>query len=91
MTALSIDEPFSLEQFEQLVAKTIEDHPIVGFNRYTQWFSKGNVPLDSLASFTVQFSVFSHLFLEAQLRKCINARIAIATVPAKKFSSTSWE
>jgi hypothetical protein len=73
MTALSIDEPLSLERFEQLVAKTIEDHPIVAFNRYTQWFAKGDVPLDSLASFTVQFSVFSHLFLEAQLRKCINA------------------
>ena len=26
-----------------------------------------------LRHFTVQFSVFSHLFLEAQLRKCINA------------------
>jgi hypothetical protein len=63
----------TLERFEQLVAATIENHPIVKHNRYTRWFSQGDVPLDALASFTVQFSVFSHLFLEAQLRKCINA------------------
>ncbi|MDQ6931208.1 MAG: hypothetical protein M3126_11165 [Candidatus Eremiobacteraeota bacterium] len=30
--------------------------------------------LDDLRDFTIQFSVFSHLFLEAQLRKCINAQ-----------------
>jgi hypothetical protein len=42
-------------------------------NRYTAWFSGGDATLDELRAFTVQFSVFSHLFIEAQLRKCINA------------------
>ncbi len=51
----------------------IHEHPILAHNAYCEWFSSGNVPLDELRRFTVQFSVFSHLFLEAQLRKCLNA------------------
>ena len=59
--------------FEHDVALHISDHPIVRMNRYTSWFSRGEASLDELRHFTVQFSVFSHLFIEAQLRKCINA------------------
>jgi hypothetical protein len=73
MTATSIAEPTTLEQFKRIVTDTVERHPIVRYNRYTQWFSMGNVSHDALRAFAVQFSVFSHLFLEAQLRKCINA------------------
>lgn len=43
-------------------------------NRYTSWFARGEASLEELRHFTVQFSVFSHLFIEAQLRKCINSR-----------------
>jgi hypothetical protein len=64
----------SLEQFRRSVASHIEDHPIVRMNRFTSWFSRGEASLEELRHFTVQFSVFSHLFIEAQLRKCINAR-----------------
>lgn len=62
-----------LEEFKRSVASSIENHPIVRANRYTMWFSRGEASLDELRTFTVQFSVFSHLFIEAQLRKCINA------------------
>jgi len=62
-----------LEEFEVAVARVVECHPIVAHNRYTSWFSRGGATLDELAEFTIQFSVFSHLFIEAQLRKCINA------------------
>jgi hypothetical protein len=62
-----------LEEFEGAVAVTIDRHPIVAGNAYTGWFSRGEATLDQLRDFTVQFSVFSHLFIEAQLRKCINA------------------
>ena len=55
------------------ISAKIQCHPIIEQNAYCEWFSKGNIPLDELRRFTVQFSVFSHLFLEAQLRKCINA------------------
>jgi len=62
-----------LEEFEAAVAQSIDTHPIVRHNAYTSWFSRGEASLDQLRAFTVQFSVFSHLFIEAQLRKCINA------------------
>lgn len=63
----------SLEAFQRAVSSTIERHPVVRTNRYTAWFSRGEATPDELRAFTVQFSVFSHLFIEAQLRKCINA------------------
>lgn len=62
-----------LQRFRNTVATAVSTHPIVCENPYTPWFSKGTMSLDELRHFTVQFSVFSHLFLEAQLRKCINA------------------
>lgn len=63
----------TLSTFRAAVDATIANHPIVRHNRYTTWFSRGDASLDELRHFTVQFSVFSHLFIEAQLRKCINA------------------
>jgi hypothetical protein len=67
-------DPFSrLAEFKRSVASSIENHPIVCDNRYTTWFSRGDATPDEVHAFTVQFSVFSHLFIEAQLRKCINA------------------
>jgi hypothetical protein len=60
-------------EFERAVARTIDRHPIVTGNAYTRWFSRGEATAGELRDFTRQFSVFSHLFIEAQLRKCINA------------------
>jgi hypothetical protein len=62
-----------LSLFERAVTTCIEGHPIVCNNEYTKWFARGEATRDELRDFTVQFSVFSHLFIEAQLRKCINA------------------
>jgi hypothetical protein len=72
MTAVA---PFEndLAAFEEAVSTSVDRHPIVRHNAYTSWFSRGEASLDQLRDFTVQFSVFSHLFIEAQLRKCINA------------------
>ncbi|MBV9271779.1 MAG: hypothetical protein JO165_11840 [Candidatus Eremiobacteraeota bacterium] len=64
----------ALNVFRSEVDAVIANHPIVRENRYTAWFSSGAATLGELRHFTVQFSVFSHLFIEAQLRKCINAR-----------------
>lgn len=63
----------ALDRFRSTVRQHVGLHPIVRENPYTAWFSQGTMTLDELREFTVQFSVFSHLFLEAQLRKCINA------------------
>lgn len=62
-----------LKDFKNTVQAAVNNHAIVRENQYTTWFSKGTMTLEDLRHFTVQFSVFSHLFLEAQLRKCINA------------------
>jgi hypothetical protein len=48
-------------------------HPVVVDNRYTRWFATGEANRADVRHLTVQFSVFSHLFVEAQLRKVINA------------------
>jgi hypothetical protein len=57
--------------------KTIEEqfmgHPVVTQNAYTRWFAQGNIPLEHLREFTVQFSVFSNQFLLAALNRVINA------------------
>lgn len=65
--------PSDLSEFREAVTCTIDRHAVVRDNRYTAWFSRGEATLDELREFAVQFSVFSHLFIEAQLRKCINA------------------
>jgi hypothetical protein len=57
------------EQVDQLV----RTHPVVADNRYTRWFATGSATAAEVRHLTVQFSVFSHLFVEAQLRKVINA------------------
>jgi hypothetical protein len=56
-------------QIDELVYR----HPVVVQNDYTGWFAKGEASFDEVRHLTVQFSVFSHLFVEAQLRKVINA------------------
>ena len=42
-------------------------------NSYTEWFAKGDASIDDARDLIVQFSVFSNLFLLAQLNKVINA------------------
>jgi hypothetical protein len=55
------------------VDELVTRHPVVVDNRYTRWFATGAASADEVRHLTVQFSVFSHLFVEAQLRKVINA------------------
>lgn len=69
----SIMSRTDFEEFERAVASSIDRHAIVRENAYTRWFSQGEANVEQLRAFTTQFSVFSHLFIEAQLRKCINA------------------
>jgi hypothetical protein len=48
-------------------------HPVITDNRYCAWFAGGDLTRDDVRHFVVQFSVFSNLFLVAQLLKTINA------------------
>jgi len=55
------------------VDELVHHHPVVTANQYTRWFATGQATPDEIRHLTVQFSVFSHFFVEAQLRKVINA------------------
>jgi hypothetical protein len=61
------------EAFHARVTELVHRHPVVVDNTYTRWFARGEATRAEVRDLTVQFSVFSHLFVEAQLRKVINA------------------
>jgi hypothetical protein len=61
------------ERFATRAADLVNRHPVVVANTYTRWFATGDATTDEVRHLTVQFSVFSHQFVEAQLRKVINA------------------
>lgn len=61
------------EGFREEVDRLVHGHRVVTSNPYTTWFAGGQATAEDVAHLTVQFSVFSHLFLEAQLRKVIHA------------------
>ncbi len=63
----------SVDDFRERVDQLVAHHPVVAGNRYTPWFARGEASRGEVRHLTVQFSVFSHLFVEAQLRKVINA------------------
>ena len=62
-----------LETFRAKAEALVHGHPVVAENRYTAWFATGAATRDEVRHLTIQFSVFSHLFVEAQLRKVLNA------------------
>ena len=61
------------EAFKKTIEQKFMGHPVVTRNDYTAWFAHGDMPLDHLRRFTVQFSVFSNQFLLAALNRVINA------------------
>src|SRR4051812_46951696 len=63
-----------LTDFQHRADGLVGAHPVVTGNAYTAWFATGVATLDDVRHLTVQFSVFSHQFLEAQLRRVFNAR-----------------
>ncbi len=61
------------DAFKATIEEKFMGHPVVTSNAYTKWFAQGDIPLDHLREFTVQFSVFSNQFLLAALNRVINA------------------
>lgn len=59
--------------FQQRINNELLNHPVITNNKYTIWFKQGEVTTEQVRAFIVQFSVFSNLFLIAQLNKTINA------------------
>jgi pyrroloquinoline quinone (PQQ) biosynthesis protein C len=60
-------------RFQQRINDELLRHRVITDNRYTAWFKQGTQTSEQIEAFIIQFSVFSNLFLIAQLRKMINA------------------
>src|SRR5437870_5007247 len=74
------------EAFKKTIEQKFMGHPVVTRNDYTAWCARGDMPLDHMRRFTVQFSVFSNQFLLAALNRAVNAGTAH---PARCGSATS--
>jgi hypothetical protein len=61
------------ERFFAQVRKTVFEHPVVTSNTYCDWFERGTATREQVRDLCQQFSVFSNLFIVAQLLKTINA------------------
>src|SRR3954453_9958113 len=73
------------DAFKLTIERRFMQHPVVTHNAYTRWFSRGEMSLDHLRHFTVQFSVFSNQFLLAALNRVINADTLEAAREAKEI------
>ncbi len=59
--------------FEERLEKKLLSHQVILNNQYCKWFASAELNLDDVKYFTQQFSVFSNLFIVAQLYKTINS------------------
>jgi hypothetical protein len=75
----------NFEAFKETIEQKFMAHPVVTQNAYTSWFAHGDMSLDHLRGFTIQFSVFSNQFLLAALNRVINADTLHATREAKEI------
>ena len=69
----SVAKARSFLAFQRRIDGELLHHRIITGNPYTAWFSRGEQTREQVRAFIVQFSVFSNLFLIAQLFKTINA------------------
>lgn len=60
-------------RFQNRIDRELLRHRVITSNPYTAWFRRGEQNESQLKAFVVQFSVFSNVFLLAQLNKMINA------------------
>lgn len=73
------------EAFKQTIEEQFMGHPVVTSNAYTAWFSGGEMPVDHLRRFAIEFSVFSNQFLLAALNRAINADTLQAARESKEI------
>jgi len=55
------------------IERELLPHEVIVNNQFTRWFKDAEFDQEDVKHFLVQFSVFSNLFIEAQLKKVINA------------------
>jgi len=69
----SLEKARRFLQFQQRINAELLTHEIIVQNDFTHWFRQGEINEAQIKAFVQQFSVFSNLFLIAQLHKMINA------------------
>jgi len=69
----TVDRAKRFLAFQQRINEELLKHRIIRCNDYCNWYQKGRQNSAQVREFVVQFSVFSNLFLIAQLHKTINA------------------
>ena len=69
----SITRGMQFLRFQKRIDRELLRHRVITSNPYTAWFRRGEQNVSQLKAFVVQFSVFSNLFLVAQLHKMVNA------------------
>lgn len=73
------DSDFTVEkgklflEFQDRINKELLNHRVIVDNQFCAWFEKGDINHEQAKTFLVQFSVFSNLFLVAQMNKMLNA------------------
>ena len=67
------DEAARFSRFVETCNRELMTHSIITDNKYCQWFATGEADRDIIKHFLIQFSVFSNLFLIAQMMKVINS------------------
>lgn len=69
----TLDKAKTFLAFQKRIDKELLQHRVIVDNKFTAWFEKGEASSEQIKAFLVQFSVFSNLFLIAQLHKMLNA------------------
>ena len=64
----------SFQEFQKKVDDIVMNHPVVTSNEYCEWVATGQMSEEDVKDLTIQFSVFSHYFIQAQLLKCFSAQ-----------------
>ncbi len=70
---LSGEEADRFAAFVDICNSEFMTHPVITDNKFCKWFASGAADREIVEHFIIQFSVFSNLFLVAQLLKVINA------------------
>jgi len=70
---LSGEQASRFSAFVDTCNRDLMTHPVITDNKFCKWFASGAADRDIVRHFIIQFSVFSNLFLVAQLLKVINA------------------
>lgn len=73
------------DAFKRTIEEQFMGHRVVTSNAYTAWFAGGEMPMDHLRRFTIEFSVFSNQFLLAALNRAINADTLQAARESKEI------